>query len=247
MHYMRVRKHGAADVELKRGPKAAQTSRGAPSADAELAKRDAEIERLRSENAALRQRISELEKAAKAAAPASDAKPTTPPAEPKPDKPKQPKNDREEARERMRADFEAYDRERAQWGGRPKSLVIDDIKRLLLGHSLSDDVKVTITSVMLRHIDRDQADIDRGIPRRTYRKVLADLSPDRAPGNEAAFIAFKALDVKKKGTPNWSKTIVIADDKVTTMSDYWRKRQERSEKAKAARKAKVTATTVSTE
>lgn len=209
----RLRQAEPSSVRLAReAAKAAKAAEAKPDASAELIAARAEIKRLRAEIAAL-----------KAGHPAPEVSP-----EPKPAK----SYDRQAAGERVRAMFEADARERAQWGGRSKSMVEADIRRLLSGHRLSDRAMETITSVMLRHIDRDQADIERGIPRRTYRKVLADLSPDRTPGNEAEFIAFKALDVKKGGK-SWH-TIVIPDDKVKTMSDYRRKREERSEKAKAA-------------
>jgi hypothetical protein len=164
---------------------------------------------------------------------------------PSPSAPQKPlRPDREEMAARMRADFEAYDRERAQWGGRPKSLVIDDINRLLSGRlRCSDDVRQIIVDALAPHV-RNQANIERGIPRRTYRKVWAALHTDQNPAAKAAFIAFTALDgtisrieggtVKHTPNPN---TIVIADDKVRSMSDLRRKRQEQSERARAKRQA----------
>jgi hypothetical protein len=148
--------------------------------------------------------------------------------------PKQQTIDREAMAARMRANAEAHDRERAQWGGRPKSLVIDDIGRLIgsRGVRLDDDVRETIINAMLPHV-RDQAYIDKGISRRTYRKVLADLHTDRNSAGATAFVAFKTLDVRKDGKRAW-RTIVIADDKVRTMADLQRKREEKSERARAA-------------
>jgi hypothetical protein len=140
--------------------------------------------------------------------------------------------DREALRARMQADHEAYMRECAQWGGRPKRLVIDDIKRLLRGRlHRPDDVTQTIIDTLAPHV-RDQANIERGIPRRTFRKVLAELHTDRNPATVAAFIAFKRLDVRDGRKPN-PNTIVIADDKVSTTADLRRKREERSERARA--------------
>ena len=191
---------------------------------------------LQAENAHLRARIAELERAGGAKSSRQpQAKATVPP---KPErKPEQQTYDREEMAARMRADFEAYDRERAQWGGRPKSLVICDIERLLLRCLRGPAaVRQTIINALAPHV-RDQANIERGIPRRTFRKVLAELHTDRNPANAAAFIAFKKLDAKdgNKSNPN---TIVIADDKVRSMSDLWRKQKERSERAREARRRK---------
>jgi len=148
------------------------------------------------------------------------------------------KLDREATAARMRADFEAHARECAQWGGRPKRVVIDDIKRLLSRHALhcSDAVRQIIIDTLAPHV-RDQAKIERGISRRTFRKVLADLHTDRNPANAEAFIAFKKLD-ERDGRKTNRNTIVIADDKVRSMSDYWRKQRERSEQASAKRKFK---------
>jgi hypothetical protein len=173
-------------------------------------------------------------------------------------KPEQPAFNLAEARKRtdelMRADHEADLRERAIYGGRPKHIVVDDIGRLLRGKGLADDVKQTIIDVMLPHVAK-QDNIQRGIPRATYRKVCRDLYPGPPKGKHAsreAFEAFTGLDVtvmkikhrEEEGEriPN-PKSIVIAADKVTTMADYWRKQAERSAKAKAAaakRKAEQT-------
>jgi hypothetical protein len=186
----------------------------------------------------LKKRIAELE--------AEVARLRAPPAEPQKQQqahgaqtksaPKQQAIDREAMYARMRADFEADARERAQWGGRPKSRVIDDIGRLLgpaRNIRLDDSVRETITNAMLPHV-RDQADIEKGIPRRTYRKVLADLHTDRNPAAMTAFIAFKALEVKKKDGKQAWQSIVIADEKVRTMADIRRKDEERRERARAA-------------
>jgi hypothetical protein len=99
--------------------------------------------------------------------------------------------------------------------------------------SLRDDVRDTIINAMLPHV-RDQANIEKGIPRRTYRKVLADLHTDRNPAAMTAFIAFKALEVKKKDGKQAWQSIVIADEKVRTMADIRRKDEERRERARAA-------------
>ena len=85
---------------------------------------------------------------------------------------------------------------------------------------------------MLPHVAQ-QANIETGISRRTYRKVLADLHTDRNPTGVTAFVAFKELDVRKDGKQAW-KSIVIADDKVETMADFQRKREERSARGRAA-------------
>jgi hypothetical protein len=67
------------------------------------------------------------------------------------------------------------EREWAKYGGRPKERVISDIERLLAGKGLADDlVRETIINAMLAQVAQ-QDNIERGISRRTYRKVLADL------------------------------------------------------------------------
>jgi hypothetical protein len=190
------------------------------------ARLQARIAELQAENAALAARIRELEQPTKAERPSPRATPQ---------KPLRP--DRAAMAAQMQAQWEADKREMAQWGGRPKSLVIDDIKRLLQGRGhRPDDVTQTIIDALAPHV-RDQANIERGIPRRAFRKALADLHTDRNPANAAAFIALKELDEKHaNGKPNRG-TIVIADNKVRSMSDYWRKRQEQSERARAKRRA----------
>ena len=195
----------------------------APASD-ELIEARKEIERLREEVERLRQ-----ENAALKAAVANAQRP-----EPRPQPKQTPQQAHAAARyQQWRHARVRFNEERAQYGGRSKSLVIDDIGRLLRSKGVLDDhVRETITNAMLPHV-RDQADIEKGISRRTYRKVWADLHPQRNPAGVTAFVAFKALDVTKGGRPN-RNTIVIADDNVATMSDYWRKQEERNEKAKAA-------------
>lgn len=179
------------------------------------------VRQLEAEVARLRSRIAELERLTEASPPVQSAAPEDPAA-------------------KMRRLHEEMLRENAQWGGRPRARVVGDIGRLLARKgALSDDnpVTETIINVMLKYVG-DQTNIELGIPRRVYRRVLADLSPDCAPGNEAAFIAFKARDAKKdNGKPNL-RSIVLADDKVRTMADERRKRQERSDRAKAAATAR---------
>ena len=63
--------------------------------------------------------------------------------------------------------------------------------------------------------------------------AFSDLLTDRA-GDSEAFIAFKGLDAKRPDGKRNPKSIVIADDKMMTMADVKRKRQERSDKARAA-------------
>jgi hypothetical protein len=184
-----------------------------------------EVERLRQENAALKAAVANAQRP-----------------EPRPQPKQTPQQAHAAARyQQWRHARVRFNEERAQYGGRSKSLVIDDIGRLLRSKGVLDDhVRETIINAMLPHV-RDQADIEKGISRRTYRKVWADLHPQRNPAGVTAFVAFKALDMTKGGRPN-RNTIVIAADRVTTMSDHWRKRQERSDRAKATatkRKAKT--------
>ena len=108
-----------------------------------------------------------------------------------------------------------------------------DIKSLLAVSGLADRVKGMIIAAMLPHVAK-QANIERGISRRTYRMVLADLHTDRNAADSEAFIAFKKLDAKQPNGKRNPNSIVIADDKVVTMADVRRKHQERSDKAKAA-------------
>jgi hypothetical protein len=156
-------------------------------------------------------------------------------AEAKP-KPEQPAFNEAEALERIRALHDEEVRERARWGGRPRVRVVGDIERLLAGKGLADPVMETIVNAMLPHV-AEQAHIERGIPRRTYRKVWGDLHTHGKAADTDAFIAFRELDVRKDGKRNW-KCIVIADDKVVTMADLdsqqERQRAERSARAKAA-------------
>ena len=135
----------------------------------------------------------------------------------------------------MRADAEAHARERAMWGGRTKAVLVRDIEYLFQGRvvGVPDDVKQIIINAMLPHV-REQTNIERGIARRTYRKVLADLHTDRSNGNVEAFVAFKALDALRPDGKRNPRSIVIADDKVRTRADVERTRQARSAKAKAA-------------
>jgi hypothetical protein len=142
------------------------------------------------------------------------------------------------------AEQERWARECAIYGGRPRSRVVSDIEQLLRwkGH-LADDavVREAIINAMLPHVAQ-QANIERGIPRRTFRKVWGDLLPPHGKAaNTDAYIAFTGLDatVKINGEHKRSPdSIVVADDKVTTMAEYWRKVAERSAKAKAAAAAK---------
>lgn len=171
-----------------------------------------EVERLRHENVRLRQRVAELEEPARPEPPREAA-----------------------ARERMRVVGEAHERERARWGGRPRQRVVADIRQLLAAKGLPDVVYQRVVDAMLPHVT-EQANIEKGISRRTFRKVLADLHTDRNPAAVEAFIAFKKLDAKKKGEKHRWMSVVIDDDKVQTMADFRRKRQEQSERAKAAAK-----------
>lgn len=191
----------------------------------------AEIERLRTENAELRAENTELRERVREQARPTDAAP------PKPEQPKPQQYDREEMAARMRATRDAHEREIAMYGGRPRDNVLDAIKRLLTNRRLTNRVIEVIAEVMLPYV-ATQDNIERGISRRTYRKVLADLHPDRSKGNSELFDAFKGLDVPKDGKRKWP-CIVIPDEKVTTMADYWRKREERSAKAKAKRAARA--------
>lgn len=142
----------------------------------------------------------------------------------------------------MRADAEAHARERAMWGGRTKAMLVRDIEYLFQGRvvGVPDDVKQIIINAMLPHV-REQTNIERGIARRTYRKVLADLHTDRSNGNVAAFVAFKAVDALRPDGKRNLRSIVIADDKVRTRADVERTRQVRSAKAKAAAAARKAA------
>jgi len=187
---------------------------------AELIEARKEIERLRNQIAALK----------------ATAEPVTKPVT-KPDP--SPFNEAE-ARERMRVLMEADACERAQFGGRPRVRVVNDINQLLAVNLVADHVKQTIIDAMLPHV-AGQANIERGISRRTYRRVLADLHPDRDAANSEAFMIFKKLDAKRPDGKRNRNSIVIADDKVTTVADYRRRQQERSDKASAAAKARAVA------
>ncbi|MCP3468227.1 MULTISPECIES: hypothetical protein [unclassified Bradyrhizobium] len=213
---------GAERIALwrKRHAEPAAAKPASSDAQAEIARLRAEIARLTVENAALKA----------AAHGASRPKPAAPAAA-----------SRDDVAARMRADFEAEKRERAKWGGRPRVRIENDIKQLLTGRSLTNEVRDKIVDAMLPHVAQ-QANIERGISRRTFRMVLGDLHGPKGPTGltRDAFEAFKKLDVPKDGKRKWM-SIVIADDKVQTMADVERKRQERSDRARAAaakRKAK---------
>jgi hypothetical protein len=194
------------------------------------------VRQLETENAELRARIAELEKS-QAAHPVRAAKAETAPEQ----RPKPAAFNEAEMRERIRADREAYQRELAQYGGRRRENVVDDIRRLLTwkGHLSGERVIEAIINALLPHVAQ-QDNIERGIPHSTYRKVLGGLHGPTGPMGAArdAFEAFKGLRVKRPDGQKNSNSIVIADDKVTTMADYWRKQQERRDKARAAAAAR---------
>jgi hypothetical protein len=128
--------------------------------------------------------------------------------------------------------------DRARFGGHEQHIVFA-IRGLLQQRKWPDQVRETIIDRLLCHVgDQRSENIQRGIPRRVYRLALADLSPDRTPGNEASFIALKELDAKLPNGKRNPHSIILADDKVRTMADY-RRQQEAARARKAAAKRKV--------
>lgn len=77
--------------------------------------------------------------------------------------------------------------------------VRQDVEGLLRLHrrDLPDGIYETVVGAFMAQFDDLKGiSIRHGISRRTYRKILAMLHPDRAPAAKATFIAFKELEKK---------------------------------------------------
>ena len=73
------------------------------------------------------------------------------------------------------------------------------VEQLLEKHRLPADVRSILIAALMKHADdfKQNDFIERGILRSTYRKVLAELHPDRTPSSSTeAFTAFRTLEKK---------------------------------------------------